>query len=104
VELGVTRQGLLGGYLGHFESLIGDKRTGVTFSEIVKGIINAGSLVCQRIAAHSVILSAVKDDAQRVIRFATGESTQRSQVDADRLTAALRRYLESLWNGRKFNS
>jgi hypothetical protein len=46
VELGGTRQGLLGGHVGH-----------------------------------------------RVIRFATGESTQRSQVDADRPTAALRRYI-----------
>ena len=92
MELGVTQRGLLGGYLGHFESLIGDRRTGVTFAEIVKGIISAGSLVCQRIASRSVILSGVEDGGQRVIRFARGESTRRSQVDVEHLTAELRRY------------
>lgn len=76
-------------YVRHFDGLIGDKRTGETFAEIVRGIINAGSLVCQRIAAQSSVLSLVKDGAQRVIRFATGESTKRSQVDAEHLAAAL---------------
>jgi hypothetical protein len=75
-------------YVRHFERLIGDKRTGETFAEIVRGIINAGSLVCQRIAAQSSVLSTVKDGAQRVIRFATGESTKRSAVDAEHLVAA----------------
>jgi hypothetical protein len=92
MELGVTRQGLLGGYLGHFESLIGDRRTSITFTEIVKGIIGAGSLVCQRIANRSAILSTAEDGAQRVIRFARGESTRRSPVDVEHLTAELRRY------------
>jgi hypothetical protein len=45
--------------------------------------------VCQQIAAHSPELSVVKDGAQRVIRFAKGKSTKRSQVDAEYLTAAL---------------
>jgi hypothetical protein len=76
-------------YVRHFDGLIGDKRTGETFAEIVRGIINAGSLVCQRIAAQSSVLSMVKEGAQRVIRFATGESTKRSQVDAEHLVAAL---------------
>jgi hypothetical protein len=76
-------------YLEHFDGLIGDRRTGRTFSEIVRGIINAGSLVCQQIAAHSAELSVVKEGAQRVIRFAKGESTKRSQMDAEHLTAAL---------------
>jgi hypothetical protein len=82
--------GLFADYLGYFETLIGDKRTAVTFGEIVKGIIGAGSLVCSEIAAHSGILSLAKDGGQRVRRFATGESTERSQVDADSLTARLR--------------
>ena len=82
-------QSPLAEYLGHFDGLIGDKRTGRTMGEIVRGIINAGSLVCQQIAAHSPELSAVKDGAQRVIRFAKGKSTKRSQVDAEHLTAAL---------------
>ena len=82
-------QGPFAEYLGHFDGLIGDKRTGKTLGEIVRGIINAGSLVCQQIAAHSAELSVVKEGAQRVIRFAKGKSTKRSQVDAEHLTAAL---------------
>jgi hypothetical protein len=76
-------------YLGHFAGLIGDKRTGETFGEVVRGIINAGSLVCQRVAAHSSLLSGVKDGGQRVIRFAKGESTKRSEIDAEHLVDAL---------------
>jgi hypothetical protein len=76
-------------YLGHFDRLIGDKRTGRTFGEIVRGIINAGSLVCQQIAAHSPLLSTAKDGAQRVIRLAKGESTKRSELDAEHLVEAL---------------
>jgi len=82
-------QGPLAEYLGPFNGLIGDKRTGQTFSEVVRGIINAGSLVCQQIAAHSPVLSAAKDGAQRVIRFAKGESTKRSAIDAEHLVEAL---------------
>ena len=82
-------QGPFAEYLGHFDGLIGDRRTGRTLGEIVRGIINAGSLVCQQIAAHSAELSVVKEGAQRVIRFAKGKSTKRSQVDAEHLTAAL---------------
>lgn len=85
----VAGQALFGEYLGHFDGLIGDERTGKTFSEIVRGIINAGSLVCQRIAAHSAVLSEAKDGAQRVIRLAKGESTKRSALDAEHLVAAL---------------
>jgi hypothetical protein len=81
---------LLAGYLAYFKALMGDKRTEVTFVEVVKGIMGAGSLVCSRIAAHSGILSAAKDGGQRVRRFATGESTQRSKIDADSLTDRLR--------------
>ncbi len=76
-------------YLGHFERLIGDKRTSKTFGAIVRGIINAGSLICQRIAAHSPLLSATKDGAQRVIRLARGESTKRSDLDAEHLVEVL---------------
>jgi hypothetical protein len=79
----------LADYLGHFDRLIGDRRTARTFRGIVRGIINAGSLICQQIAAHSPLLSEAKDGAQRVIRLAKGESTQRSDLDADQLVAAL---------------
>lgn len=78
-------------YLRHFEGLIGDRCTGVTFGAVVKGIIGAGSLVCERIAAHSEILTATTKGAQRVIRLAKGESTKRSQLDAASLTEKLRR-------------
>ncbi|MGE5603333.1 MAG: hypothetical protein ACM30E_09795, partial [Nitrososphaerales archaeon] len=78
------------GYLEHFGELIGDKRTGVTFGEVVRGIISAGSLVCERIAAHSPVLQVVKDGAQRVSRMAAGESTKRSDLSADSVTDRLR--------------
>ncbi len=78
-------------YLSAFSELIGDRRTGVTFQEVVKGIIGAGSLVCERIAAHSQILAGGKKGGQRVIRLAKGESTKRSQLDAESLTEKLRR-------------
>jgi hypothetical protein len=91
MDLGVAEQGLMGEYLASFEGLIGDRRTGVTLVEVVKGIIQAGSLVCQRIAASSAVLSAVKDGGQRVIRLATGESSKRSHLDADSLTSELRK-------------
>ncbi len=90
MELAAEQGGLLEEYVKRFEPLIGDKRTRLTFKETVRGIISAGSLVCQRVAAHSAVLSAVKDGGQRVIRLATGESTRRSRLDAESLTAVLR--------------
>lgn len=90
MELAASQEGLLPGYLAAFDRLIGDKRTGVTFRETVKGIIGAGSLVCQRIAASSATLSEAKEGGQRVSRMATGESTKRSQIDAESVTAILR--------------
>ena len=73
-----------------FAGLIGDQRTRKTFGETVKGIIAAGSLICQQIAAQSAELSQGKKGSQRVIRLATGESTQRSELDAEHLTKRLR--------------
>ena len=62
----------------------------MTIRETVKGIIGAGSLVCQQIAASSATLCKAKEGGQRVSRMATGESTKRSQIDAASVTAALR--------------
>jgi hypothetical protein len=90
MELGVEQKELLPAYLASFDGLIGDKRTGVTFRETVKGIIGAGSLVCQRIASSSAVLSESKEGGQRVSRLATGESTKRSAIDAVTLTHVLR--------------
>ena len=78
-------------YLAPYHELMGDKRTRTTFDEIIKGIIGAGSVICQRIAAHSPLLSQGKKGAQRIIRLASGESTKRSELDAEHLTAQLRR-------------
>lgn len=86
----LSGQASLTRYLGHFDGLMGDERTRKTFREIIQGIINAGSLVCQQIAAHSSLLSKAKEAGQRVSRFATGESTKRSEVDAEHLAAKLR--------------
>jgi hypothetical protein len=77
-------------YLEAFDGLIGDRRTRKTFGETVRGIIGAGSLICQQIAGQSPMLSQGKKGAQRVIRLAMGESTQRSDLDDRHLTARLR--------------
>jgi hypothetical protein len=78
-------------YLEPFEPLVGDRRTWITLTETVRGIISSGSLVCQRIAAHAPVLASVKKGAQRVIRMVTGVSTKRSpQLDDIHLTAQLR--------------
>jgi hypothetical protein len=78
-------------YLMPFDHLVGDRRTWTTLTETVRGIIGAGSLICQRIAVQSPLLSQVKKGAQRIIRMATGETTKRSpNLDADHLTAQLR--------------
>jgi len=90
MELTGVQAGLLEDYLNPFNSLIGDRRTRVTLGETVKGIIAAGSLVCQRIAAKSERLSAAREGGQRVSRLARGESTKRSRVGAEDLTRVLR--------------
>lgn len=80
-------------YLTRFAGLIGDARTRITFGETVNGIIAAGALVCQRIAAHSPVLAAARNGAQRVIRMVRGASTTRSpQLKAEHLTATLRQH------------
>ncbi|MBI2843439.1 MAG: hypothetical protein HYX78_08570 [Armatimonadetes bacterium] len=83
-------KGVLDGYLSSFSGIIRDKRTSKTFEEVIKGVIASGSLICERIAAHSSVLSAAKEGAQRVIRLATGESTIRSGIDAENITARQR--------------
>jgi hypothetical protein len=78
-------------YLSLFDSLVGDARTRTTLHETLKGIIAAGSLVCQRIAACSPILSTAHDGAQRISRMASRETTKRSpNLDAQHLTQQLR--------------
>src|ERR1044071_4252971 len=76
-------------YLDHFAPLIGDRRTATTFRAIVAGILAAGSLVAARIAAQSPVLAQAKDAAQRVLRFANGETTKRSKLDAASLVNQL---------------
>jgi hypothetical protein len=83
-------EGPLQSYLQRFDGLLRDARTRRTFQASIKGIMAAGTLICQRIAACSPLLSKATDGAQRILRLATGESTKRSQVDAEHLTAQLR--------------
>lgn len=90
MEWNPTWENPLTSYVKHFDGLIGDRRTAKTFGEIVKGIIGAGSLICQQIAGQSAELSKGKKGSQRVIRLATGASTQRSELDAEHLTKRLR--------------
>lgn len=78
-------------YLEPFDTLVGDRRTWTTLTETVRGIIGSGSLICQRIATQSPILSRVQKGAQRIIRLVTGVTTKRSpDLDASHLTAQLR--------------
>ena len=83
-------EGPLQRYLQRFDGLLGDTRTRRTFQAGITGILAAGTLICQGIAACSGELSQAKDGAQRILRLATGESTKRSQVDAEHLTEQLR--------------
>ena len=53
MELVGEQAGLLEEYLGHFGSLVGDRRTGRLFRATVRGILGAESLVAARIAAFS---------------------------------------------------
>jgi hypothetical protein len=97
MRLEAEQEALLQGYLAAFYGLSGDQRTQVTFREIVKGIIASGSLVCQQIATGSAILSKAKEGGQRVSRMARGESTKRSSINDETVTAVLReRGVESL--------
>jgi hypothetical protein len=91
LKLETEQAALLPEYLAAFGSLSKDRRTEVTFGEIVKGIITSGSLVCQQIAAGSAILSEAKEGGQRVSRMARGESTKRSTIDDETVMAALRK-------------
>ncbi len=81
---------LLKKYLEPFGSLFWDQRTSRAFGETVRGIITAGGLICQQIATHSSVLGAGKKGLQRVASLASGESTQRSDLDAELLTKRLR--------------
>ncbi len=90
MEWNTTWEDPLTSYVRQFDGLIGDQRTRKTFGETMKGIITAGSLICQQIAAQSAELSQGKKGSQRVIRLATGQSTQRSELDAEQLTKRLR--------------
>src|SRR2546428_564134 len=90
MEWEATWEDPLTSYLKQFAGLIGDERTRKTFGAIVKGIIGTGSLIAQRIAAQSAELSQGKKGSQRVLRLAKGESTQRSELDAEHLTQRLR--------------
>lgn len=61
-------------FVSAFGDLFGDRRSAVTFAEIVRGVIGAGSLICEQIAAHSLVLMASRHGAQGVTRFAGGRA------------------------------
>lgn len=90
MEWNATWNDPLRAYLAPYHNLIGDKRTRTTFDETIRGIMGAGSLICQQIAVHAPMLATAKKGAQRVIRLASGESTQRLDLDAAHLTQQLR--------------
>ncbi len=91
-------------YLAHVHDLIGDHRTRITFTETVKGIIAAGSLVCQRIAAHSPVFAPVQNGAQRVLRMATGEvRSARSCMPTTLRPSSVRTRLSTLLPHQRMN-
>jgi hypothetical protein len=90
MEWNTTWEDPVTSYVKQFDGLMGDHRTHRTFGETIKGIIGAGSLICQQIAAQSAELSKGKKGSQPVIRLATGASTRRSELDDRHLTARLR--------------
>jgi hypothetical protein len=90
MEWQASWEGPLQSYLQRFDGLLLDARTRRTFQASIKGIMAAGTLICQRLAACSAMLAHVKDGGQRIIRLATGERTKRSQVDAEHLTEQVR--------------
>jgi hypothetical protein len=53
MELTAAETDVLSGYLGHFTTLAGDRRTAWLLGETVRGIIGSESLCCSRIAAFS---------------------------------------------------
>ncbi|MHB8750741.1 MAG: hypothetical protein ACYDBJ_16325, partial [Aggregatilineales bacterium] len=90
MELQNTEQRACESYLGAFEGLMGDKRTERTFEAVIEGLIGAESLQASQIARSSPALARLKYGEKRVRRVANGESRQRSQLDADSVTAVLR--------------
>ncbi len=74
MEWDATWQDPLTTYLQAFDELIGDQRTRRTLQETIRGIIGAGSLICQQIAVHSAVRSLGKKGWQRVARLASGGS------------------------------
>jgi hypothetical protein len=55
-------------YVASYHELIGERRTRTTFDETIRGMIGAGSLICQQIAVHSAELIQAQEGAQRIIR------------------------------------
>ena len=98
MDLAPVQQSMLDDYLAAFDPLIGDKWTERTFRGTVQGIIGAESLVGSRIAAFPPhLVTGGHNGEQRVRRMARGESTKRSEMDAEHLTERLReRGLEQL--------
>src|SRR6266446_4979113 len=57
-------------YVAPYHQLMGDKRTRTTFDETIRGIVGAGSLICQQIAAHSPVL---------VLRSSKGDTIRKEE-------------------------
>lgn len=90
MQLADHQRSLLDQYLDHFRPLVGDRRTERTFRGTVQGIVGAETLVCSRIAAFSPVLAAESHNGgQRIRRMASGQTTKRSEIDADHLVQRL---------------
>lgn len=92
MELATEQRNLLDEYLQRYQPLIGDRRTGELFRGTVQGIIGSESLVVARIVGASPVLATDENAEQRVRRMAVGETTKRSNLDADHLIERLQRH------------
>ncbi len=89
VTQSVTQSVLLEEYIGEFTTLFKDRRSSATLEATLSGILAAAIREHTRIAAVAPLLSGVRDGAQRVLRFASGESTKRSQVQGASIASRL---------------
>jgi len=74
MEWKTTWNDALTSYLAPYHDLIGDKRTRTTFDETIRGIMGAGSLICQQIAVHSPVLATAKKGCTGYLAHPLGKS------------------------------
>ncbi len=80
----------LADWMAPITRLVGDRLTAALLLGTVAGILGSGSLVCRQIAAFPPPLAPTTHAERRIRRMLTGETTHRSELDPERIFAALR--------------